>query len=300
MIDYDPHLWRDHLLDIHGSMVKQIGYRVAAAVLWSVLVVQLYEHAWHIAIPITLHSLVGFALGLLLVFRTNAAYDRFWEGRRMWGGIVNECRNLARLSRVLLGGASPIHADIVKWAVVFCYATMSQLRTKRSIGQSASLLTAGDLEEALAAQHIPLHAAVRMSAAINAAKQRGIISDIQQVTLDQNVQLLIDYLGACERIHKTPLPFAYVVHLRRALIAYCFTLPFALLDPFHWLTVPATFIVTYIFFGIEEIGVQIEDPFGVDDNDLPLERFCESIERSVLALVEGAGPQTLSPTQLKK
>jgi putative membrane protein len=91
------------------------------------------------------------------------------------------------------------------------------------------------------------------------------------------VQQLIDYCGACERIHGTPLPYPYMVHLRRALLLYCFTLPFALVREFGWITIFDTVMVTYIFFGIEEIGVEIEDPFGHDDNDLPLADFCRNI-----------------------
>ncbi len=109
------------------------------------------------------------------------------------------------------------------------------------------------------------------------------------MALDQNVHLLTDHLGACERIHKTPLPFAYVVHLRRALILFCFTLPFALVRDFGWGTILDTLLVAYVFFGIEEIGVEIENPFGLDDNDLPLERLCATIERDLLALIDTAG-----------
>ncbi|HEU4535955.1 MAG TPA: bestrophin family ion channel, partial [Polyangiaceae bacterium] len=103
--------------------------------------------------------------------------------------------------------------------------------------------------------------------------------------LDQNVQLLIDYLGGCERIHKTPLPFAYMVHLRRALVLYFFTLPFAIVDQFKGLTILAIAVVSYVFFGIEEIGVEIEDPFGYDANDLPLEAICDTIRANVTALL---------------
>ena len=92
------------------------------------------------------------------------------------------------------------------------------------------------------------------------------------------------YLGGCERIRKTPLPFAYVVHLRRALVIYCFTLPFALVETFGWVTVLDTLLVAYVFFGIEEIGVEIEGPFGFDDNDLPLEAICETIQHNVYEL----------------
>ena len=117
------------------------------------------------------------------------------------------------------------------------------------------------------------------------------------MSLDQNVQLLIDYFGACERIHKTPLPFVYVVHLRRALVLYCFTLPFALVDHYGWWAIPATLLVAYTFFGIEEIGVEIENPFGQDDNDLPLERFCETIERDLLELSDGLGPREVASAE---
>jgi putative membrane protein len=116
------------------------------------------------------------------------------------------------------------------------------------------------------------------------ARDKGLISDIILWELDHNVQQLVDYLGACERIHTTPLPYAYMVHLRRVLILYCFTLPFALVDTFGWLTVPAVLGVAYTFFGIEEIGVEIEDPFGNDLNDLALEDLCAKIAKNLLAL----------------
>ena len=98
------------------------------------------------------------------------------------------------------------------------------------------------------------------------------------------MELLVDYLGGCERIATTPLPFAYMVHLRRVMIVYCFTLPFALVDSFGWLTVPAILGVAYTFFGIEEIGVEIENPFGNDLNDLALEELCGKIAKNVLAI----------------
>ena len=101
---------------------------------------------------------------------------------------------------------------------------------------------------------------------------------------DQNTQLLLVYVGGCERIRKTPLPFAYVVHLRRALIVYCFTLPFALVDLFGWWTLLDVLLVAYTFLGIEEIGVEIEGPFGDDENDLPLEAICETIHQNIYSL----------------
>jgi ion channel-forming bestrophin family protein len=286
VINYDAHTWRDHLFDIRGSMVKQIIYRVLACVLWSAGVVAFHKYVYPIAVPSTVHSLVGLALGLVLVFRTNASYDRFWEGRKQWGAIVNESRNLARMSQVLIEKQAPaLHAELVKWAAMFPWATMHRLRSAVGIGPRTHGLPASELEDVLKAQHVPLAIAVKLTALIDRARREDIITDNLQVAMDLNVQQLIDYMGACERIHRTPLPFAYVVHLRRTLILYCFSLPFALIEPFGWVSVLDTFFVAYTFFGIEEIGVEIEDPFGEDDNDLPLEDICKNIEGNVLALI---------------
>jgi putative membrane protein len=123
-----------------------------------------------------------------------------------------------------------------------------------------------------------------MTACLQTARRDGLITDIVQVSLDNNIQQLVDFVGGCERIRKTPLPFSYVVHLRRALIIYCFTLPFALVESFGWFTILDVLFVAYTFFGIEEIGVEIEGPFGNDENDLPMQDICETIHNNVYAL----------------
>ena len=109
------------------------------------------------------------------------------------------------------------------------------------------------------------------------------VSDIVFTSLDADCHQLVDCIGACERIHKTPIPFAYVVHLRRALVIYCATLPLALVGTFGWWNLVIVYLVSYILFGIEEIGVEIEDPFGDDENDLPLEQISEGIDKNVRA-----------------
>jgi putative membrane protein len=284
MIHYDPHNWFSHLFDLKGSMVREIFGRVVACVIWAAGIVLLHR-AWPwIAIPSTVHSLVGVALGLLLVFRTNSSYDRFWEGRKLWGAIVNESRNLARASRVLLKDDPNLMRQIVRWAAAFPYAAMQSLRGRNGFGPVALRLP---LEEA------------EMTARLASARDRGLISDYVFVYLDTNVQLLIDYIGGCERIRKTPIPFAYMVHLRRALLLYCFSLPFALVQDYGWSTVLDTLLVSYVLFGIEEIGVEIEDPFGEDANDLPLEDICETIEKNILPLIGDVEPATIGVGEWK-
>ena len=285
MVHYDPHRWLDHFFDIRGSMLREILTRVAICVAWSIGVVWAYYHGWHVAIPNTLHALVGTALGLLLVFRTNASYDRFWEGRKLWGGMVNETRNLIRASQAWFGQDRELLSELALWTSAFPFAACNYLRgVPQTLASSVHGLDPAALAQVERAEHPVLAIATRMSQCLTRAFERGLVSDLSRAALDQNVQLLVDYLGGCERIRKTPLPFAYVVHLRRALVLYCFTLPFALVETFGWATILDVLFVSYVFFGIEEIGVEIEGPFGFDDNDLPLEQISETIRRNVAEL----------------
>ena len=291
MIYYDPHDWWQHFLDIRGSMVREIFGRVAGVVVWSALVVVFYKFGNPIVgIPPTVHGLVGVALGLLLVFRTNASYDRFWEGRKAWGGIVNETRNLARAAVVNLAGDRTLRDEVVRWTIAWAYAAKECLRGRKDLGPIASELPTEEVGGVLSSDHVPLAVATRITATLAEARDRGLISDYVYMQLDRNVEQLIDNIGICERIHTTPLPFAYVVHVRRALILYCVALPFALVQEFGWATILDTLVVAYIFFGIEEIGVEIEDPFGHDDNDLPLDDLCDKIEKNLADLIRDDSP----------
>ncbi len=284
MIAYDPHNWRDHLFDIRGSMVREILSRVVLGTAWSALVVAANRHGLALRMGLEVHTLIGVPLGLLLVFRTNASYDRFWEGRRLWGSIVNAARNLARMVHTATPEGSQLQRLWKAWIVAFPYAAMNSLRGRAGLGPAVADLPPHEVSAAVAAQHVPLFVAARLTAAAHEAHRQGLLTNELQLACEQLVQQLIDWFGGCERIHRTPLPFAYMVHLRRALILYCYTLPLGLVEKFGWLTVPCTLAVSYVFFGIEEIGVEIEDPFGEDDNDLPLDAICALIESNVLSL----------------
>ncbi|MFO0940450.1 MAG: bestrophin family protein [Pirellulales bacterium] len=277
MIDYDPHNWSDHLFDLRGTVIKKVAPRVGWITLWSILVL-LISIQLPVQIPPTAHLMVGVALGLLLVFRTNASYDRYWEGRRQWGSIVNAARNLARSSVAWMNIETDSTREVRLWTVSFAYALMHRLREEHSFGDYFPKLPLGQAKECYATKNIPLAASIQISRAISKARAEGTITDQEQLLMDTQVANLVDALGACDRIHRTPVPFAYVVHLRRALIIYCVTLPHVLADGFGWTTPVVAMLVSFILLGIEEIGVEIEDPFGKDDNDLPLENFCKAIE----------------------
>lgn len=284
MIQYDPHKWLDHFFDIRGSLLREIFGRVALCVAWAAGVVAFHKHVHDVSMPSLLHTLMGVALGLLLVFRTSSSYDRFWEGRKLWGGIVNETRNLVRAASVHLRDDPALLARLTRWTAAFPWAAMHSLRGTDGLGPQGQELPASEVKEAMDAQHTALAVAVNITYCLREARDRGLITDITLTSLDQNVQQLVDFLGGCERIRKTPMPFAYAVHLRRALVLYCFTLPFAMVEAFGWTTVVDVLVLAYTYFGIEEIGVEIEGPFGHDDNDLPLEDICETIHKNLYAL----------------
>lgn len=283
MIQYDAHKWLDHFFDIRGSLVREIIGRVSLCVAWSAAVVAFHRYVAPVGMPFQLHTLMGLALGLLLVFRTNSSYDRFWEGRKLWGGIVNETRNLVRSATVYMKDDPALVARLTRWTAVFPWTAVHSLRGTKGLGPQIAELPPDEAQEAVDAEHPALAVAGKMSDCLREARDRGLISDMILTSMDQNIQLLIDYLGGCERIRKTPMPFAYAVHLRRALVLYCFTLPFAMVETFGWTTIVDVLFIAYTFFGIEEIGVEIESPFGHDANDIPIEHISETIHKNVYA-----------------
>lgn len=280
MIEYDPHRWRSHFFDLRGSLVREIAYRVGLCAATAIAVSIAYHYHQDVHIPDKPHTLVMPALALLLVFRTNTANDRYWEGRRLWGGIVNTTRSLRRKADTLLRDEPETARRITEWTIAWIWAARTHLVEEKSVGPSTQLSTE-DQARALQASHVPVFAAAEISTLIDDARRRNVITDIQQQMLEADVQALIDLIGGCERIDQTPLPYAYAVHLRRALLLYCITLPFALVPTFGEWTVLASLVVSYVLIGIEEIGTEIEGPFGRKHNDLPLDRLCQRLEANI-------------------
>lgn len=295
MINYDPHHWWRHLLKLRGGLLREIVGRLGVFTVWTVAVVWFHQHVHKVDVPATGHTLAGTVLSLLLVFRTNSSYDRFWEGRKLWGGVVNETRNLLRAAALNIPSLELLRR-LAAWTAVYPYALTRVLRGGQGeLGPAAAVLPRAEIEQILASRNAGVAVALRMSAILAEARKRGLITDIIHMEIDRNVQLLIDYQGGCERIVKTPLPFAYMLHLRRTLILFILALPFALVETFGWATVPVILLIAHTFLGIEEIGVEIEEPFGTEDNDLPLEDISEGIARILDDLVPWMGQTIESP-----
>lgn len=216
MVEYNPKRWSPQLLAVRGSIAPKIVIRVAIVVLWSAMVVLIHKHVRHLEIPPTVHTLVRLALGLLLVFRTNSSYERFWEGRKSWGRIINSSRNIARTAGSLLKTQRATLDLILLWTAAFPYASMNSLRKTRGLGPLEERLPPAAVAEARGGPRA-LGRRTANQPALARHRSDGTFAERCIIYLDDMVRRLVDEIGECERIQNTPLPFAYVVHLRRAL-----------------------------------------------------------------------------------
>jgi len=287
MVEYDRRSWTSHLFDLRT--LRPLVAALAVCGVWASGVVWFHMERAGVAISDKAHGLVGLALGLLLVIRTNASYERYWEGRRHWGTIVNESRNLGRSAAVFLAADPALAQTVLRWTMAFPRATLHFLRGAKSLGPASAGLPPESVQEVLAAPCPPLAVAGKITGAVAEARDRGVISDVVLVPIDHHVASLVDVMGACERILKTPLPFPYVIHLRRSVVIYCLTLPFALVATYGWLTPIVCLVIAFFLLGIEDIAMEIENPFDDDPNDLPLEPICAGIERDLQAIADKLG-----------
>jgi ion channel-forming bestrophin family protein len=282
MIDYDGRAWLPILLRMRGSVIPRLVPRIALTAALGVVAVLLLEQRGF-KIPTVAHALVGVALGLLLVFRTNASYDRYWEGRRLLGAMVNRTRDLARqIGSFVVDPAA--RAELAKLAAAFYWLAAQTLRKQASFGRAERVLSEAQQRAldgiAFRAPVVTRWIADRLRDEVAA----GRMTEQRLQLLDANLTALNDALGGAERILKTPIPFAYAQHIKIFVVLFCFSSPFVMADVMGWATPPASGLLALALFGIDEIGVEIEDPFGDDPNDLPLDAIGTGIENAVAEL----------------
>jgi putative membrane protein len=290
MVQYDTRNWLGLLLRWHGTVVPRIAVRVAVtAAIAAAATVGHMQGAAHLAIPGNVHTLVGVALGLLLVFRTNASYDRYWEGRRLLGVIANHARNLARQLAAYLDQSSPDTRRAHAHRIAALYAAIRRhLRGERAWPELATRLPPDELAALDTVRCPPLLVARSIADGLATEARAGRLSEIRLQLLDQQLSAVSDALGGCERILRTPVPFAYAHHIKGFLTLFCFTVPLALIDSLGAYTPLGAAVIAYAMFGIDEIGVEIEDPFGYDPNDLPLDAVGQVIDTDVDQTVAGS------------
>lgn len=286
MVQYDARDWMKVLTQTHGSVMPRLLARLGSVALVAVAATYLFETR-HFKFSPVAHTLVGAALGLLLVFRTNTSYDRYWEGRKLLGGSVNRLRDLLRQVAGSVSGevGQTLCQELRRRILIFFGLQRQYLRNERDLAFASDQLTETEKAalEPLTAR--PVAYLTCISSLLAHTYRDGLINGELYRNLDQNVTSLMDNLGGAERIVKTPVPFAYAQHIKGFLFIFCFTLPFVLAEPTGRWNPLASAAVAYALFGIEEIGVEIEDPFGDDPNDLPIEAMEESLKKVTSDLV---------------
>lgn len=234
----------------------------------------------------SIFSLLGIVLSILLVFRTNSAYDRWWEGRKQWGALVNNCRNLAIMVHSTFEKKNL--ADRHQMGVYisnFCIAFKEHLRDGTKV-EELIFLSEEDKKVYAEKSHIPNHISYQMHQLVQDAYKRGEITGEDHLNFKPHLMSMLDILGACERIKKTPIPFSYAVYIKIFIIAYAIVMPFALESTFHLLSIPLTMFVFFAFIGIELMAEEIEGPFGLDCNDLPTGTIAHTIKENVFEILE--------------
>lgn len=283
MIKYNPKTWFKHIVSLkHSDTFTKLWKELIAIGLLTLgiayLEVTFVENTEPLNSLMQVYSLVGFALSLLLVFRTNTAYDRWWEGRKKWGELVNNSRNLS-LKISTLAKHNDDRAYFRRMISNFAFAMKEHLREGVALDQLD--LTAKELQEIESFDHKPNYILKGLYTRLEVLKQTGALSEQNYIVVDTNMKSFSDIIGACERIKNTPIPYSYSVFFKKFIFLYVTTLPLAFVNSFGYYSSIVSIFVFYILVSMEILAEEIEDPFGTDDNDLPTDGLSEKIKSNI-------------------
>jgi ion channel-forming bestrophin family protein len=282
---------RSLLFAYRGTIMPVIWRRILYTVVLSLAVAVLdLRYGWFSgglnATPLTL---MGLTLAIFLGFRNQVAYQRWWEARNLWGELVTVARDLARQVRAFLPATdADERARLVGMVIAYAHALRHHLRGSDPMADIQPWLTPRLAAEAAAATNRPAFLVDRLGLALADAARAEGADPILLATLDGKVSQLSHVLAGCERISGTPIPFSYILLLHRSVHVYCFFLPFCLVGLTGWFTPFVVAILAYTFFGLDALGDQIEDPFDVMPNDLPLEKYSAVVQDDLLAVLGGS------------
>jgi len=287
MLSYNPKDWFSFIFRFHkGDTFRKLLPIMIGIGVYAGSVAYLEIEYWQLSksshvknITIT-HSMLGFVISLLLVFRTNTAYDRWWEGRRMWGSLVNNSRNLAIKLAVMLKDKED--KDIFR-KLIPAYAHVLNQHLKNT-DISHELFDDATLSPEHY-NHKPNQIAKAIIGKLNELYVQGKITGDQLIILNTEVQSFTDICGACERIKNTPIPYSYSAFIKKFIFFYVMSLPFGYVFQLGYYVIPVVMFIFYVLASLELIAEEIEDPFGTDSNDLPLDKISENIKRNVEELI---------------
>ena len=272
---------------MRGSVLSQIWKSLLVTTVLAIIVTMTHGALLHHKIILTTipFTLMGLPLAIFLGFRNNSAYDRYWEGRKLWGDLVLRSRNFARQCTSLIGPgtagegeAADVQVRMIYRAIGFAHALRHQLRSSNGAADLKPLLPEQEWLRTTMASHQPHFLMERMGEDLRLCLDQGRIDSVLMASLDATMSGMVAAAAACERIRNTPIPFSYTLLLHRTAYLYCFLLPFGLVDSIGYMTPLVVSIVAYTFFGLDALGDEIEEPFGTSANDLPLDAICRGIE----------------------
>ncbi len=286
MISYNPKEWfgifRLHKADTFRKLLPLILCIAAYTAL-----IALLEKEWLSladSSPLknitSMHSLIGFALSMLLVFRTNTAYDRWWEGRKLWGALVNNSRNLALKLVPMLRANEAEKAFFASAIPTFAVQLATHLRSAASKFELDER-PHPEIPDFDTARHVPAQAAGLVIGRIYELHRAGAITHEELLLMNGEMSSFMDICGACERIRNTPIPYSYSAFIKKFIFVYVITLPFGFSFTLGYWSIPVVALIFYILASLELIAEEIEEPFGSDQNDLPMDRLCKTIEKTV-------------------
>ncbi len=232
-----------------------------------------------------MHSILGFVISLLLVFRTNTAYDRWWDGRKMWGELVNNSRNLMmKINAYLPAEERELKNDFRILVSNFAFALKGHLRGQVKVEELEEhpRLPATDFK---LVDHIPNKIALQLYCEVDKMVKQQLISEERLLSLNEELRSFTNIAGACERIKKTPIPYSYSSFIKRIIFIYVITLPIGLIHDMKWATIPIVLFIFYAFASLELLAEEIEDPFGTERNDLPIDELAHTIRKNLKEIV---------------
>lgn len=292
MISYNPKDWTKFLFNIHkADTVRKLFPLMVIIALYSwgiaYLEIEYFKLSQnsHLKSISLLHTLLGFAISILLVFRTNTAYDRWWEGRKLWGALVNNSRNLSIKLNSILPQEDEKNRSFFKTLIPrFAQELRIHLlsdETRFSLDQNPH----PEIPNFDRSKHVLNQVAALMMSRINLLHRQQQITGEQLLFLNSELQSFMDICGACERIKNTPIPYSYSAFIKKFIFVYVITLPIGYVFQLGYLIIPVVVFVFYVLASLELIAEEIEDPFGKDTNDLPMDKLEETIRKNVVDIL---------------
>lgn len=270
--------WLRRIFVWHGSVLSKISSRLLLNFLFSIAVIFMLPWYTHLGIKFTLapFSILGVAIAIFLGFRNNAGYARYVEARKLWGQLMIASRSLLREVKTTLPDSASVR-EFARLQIAFAHCLRMTLRKQPQAEVLAHYLKTEDLQRVLASNSPANHILLIMGEWLAVQRRNGQLSDILFISLNDRLNDISAVLAGCERIAYTPIPFAYTLILHRTVYLFCIMLPFALVVDLHYMTPFISVLISYTFISLDCLAEELEDPFGTENNDLPLDAICNAI-----------------------